>query len=55
MAALPCRDLAGNALVDVRFVTEDELADLDGQVAMPASLVVVSHAHAVLMMFDGWR
>ena len=55
MAVLPIRDLAGNTLVHVRFVADEELADLGGQVAMPASLVVVSHAHAVLMMFDSWR
>lgn len=55
MAAFPIRDRAGNALVDFRFITEDELARLDEQVAVPASLVVVSHAETVLMMFDSWR
>ncbi|ONI79859.1 DNA mismatch repair protein MutT [Actinosynnema sp. ALI-1.44] len=55
MAALPIRDRAGNVLVDVRFVAEDELANLAGHTAIPASLVVVVHANAVLMMFDGWR
>jgi 8-oxo-dGTP diphosphatase len=55
MAALPIRDRAGNALVDFRFITEEELARLVEQVAVPASLVVVSHADAVLMMFDSWR
>jgi 8-oxo-dGTP pyrophosphatase MutT (NUDIX family) len=43
------RDGAGNVLVGLRFVAEDE------RVPMPASLVVVTHAGAVLMMFDSWR
>ncbi len=51
MAELPIRDRAGNTLVDIRFVAEEELT----QVAVPASLVVVTHADAVLMMFDSWR
>jgi 8-oxo-dGTP diphosphatase len=51
MAALPVRDSAGNTLVDVRCVAKAELAGL----AMPASLVVVTHADAVLMIFDSWR
>jgi 8-oxo-dGTP diphosphatase len=55
MAELPIYDRAGNALVDVRFVAEEDLGRLDAQVAVPASLVVVTHAAAVLMMFDGWR
>ena len=55
MAELPIRDRAGNALVDVRFVAEEELGRLVTQVAVPASLVVATHADAVLMMFDGWR
>ncbi|HKS43815.1 MAG TPA: NUDIX hydrolase [Amycolatopsis sp.] len=55
MAALPIRDRAGNALADLRFITEEELARLVEQVPVPASLVVVSHADAVLMMFDSWR
>lgn len=55
MAALPIRDRAGNALVDFRFVTEEELTRLVEQVAVPASLVVVTHADTVLMMFDSWR
>jgi 8-oxo-dGTP pyrophosphatase MutT (NUDIX family) len=42
-------------LVDFRFVTEEELARLDRHVAVPASLVVATHANAVLMMFDNWR
>lgn len=55
MAALPIRDRAGNALVDFRCVGEEELARLVKQVAVPASLVVATHADAVLMMFDSWR
>jgi 8-oxo-dGTP pyrophosphatase MutT (NUDIX family) len=51
MAVPPIRDAAGNALVGFRFATECEVT----QAAMPASLVVVTHAHAVLMMFDSWR
>ena len=52
MAALPIRDRAGNALVDIRFIAEDELARLD---PVPASLVVVVYADVVLMVFDSWR
>lgn len=55
MAALPIHDRAGNALVDFRLVAEEELARLGERVAVPASLVVVTHADAVLMMFDSWR
>ncbi|MEV7045067.1 NUDIX hydrolase [Amycolatopsis sp. NPDC051061] len=55
MAALPIRDRAGNALVDFRSVTEQELACLVEQVIVPASLVVVGHSDAVLMIFDSWR
>ncbi|MEV6711481.1 NUDIX hydrolase [Lentzea sp. NPDC051208] len=55
MAELPIRDRAGNALVGFRFVAEEDLARLVEQVAVPASLVVVTHANAVLMMFDSWR
>jgi 8-oxo-dGTP diphosphatase len=43
---LPIRDRVGNALVDIRFIAEE---------AVPASLVVVLHGDAVLMMFDAWR
>ncbi len=49
MTALPIRDRAGNVLVDIRFGAEDE------RVPMPASLVVVTHADAVLMVLDSWR
>jgi 8-oxo-dGTP diphosphatase len=52
MAELPVRDRAGNALVGFRRAAEEELG---GQAAMPAALVVVSHAATVLMMFDSWR
>ncbi len=55
MAALPICDRSGNALVDFRFVTEQELACLVEQVTVPASLVVVGHADTVLMVFDSWR
>jgi 8-oxo-dGTP diphosphatase len=55
MAALPIRERAGNTLVDFRFVREEELARLVEHVAVPASLVVATHANAVLMMFDNWR
>jgi 8-oxo-dGTP pyrophosphatase MutT (NUDIX family) len=48
---MPIRDDRGNVLVDVRFGTE---AALDG-LAVPASLVVVSHAAMVLMLHHSWR
>lgn len=51
MAELPIRDGAGNTLTGFRFVAEDEVA----HAVVPASLVVVIHARAVLMMFDSWR
>jgi 8-oxo-dGTP diphosphatase len=55
MAALPIRDRAGNTLIDFRVVSEAELTRLGERVPMPASLVVVVHAGAVLMVFDSWR
>ncbi|MFC4857218.1 NUDIX hydrolase [Actinophytocola glycyrrhizae] len=55
MAALPIRDRAGNNLIDLRVVPESELTRLGEQVPLPASLVVVVHAGAVLMVFDRWR
>lgn len=55
MAALPIRDRAGNALTGVRFVAEEDLGCLVARAAVPASLVVATHADAVLMMFDSWR
>lgn len=55
MAELPIRDRAGNALTGFRSLTEENLAHLVEQGAVPASLVVVTHANAVLMMFDSWR
>ncbi|UMP04908.1 NUDIX hydrolase [Amycolatopsis sp. EV170708-02-1] len=55
MVELPIRDRVGNALVDFRFVAEEELGSLAKQVAMPASLVVAIHAESVLMMFDSRR
>ena len=51
MVALPVRDRVGNTLVDIRVVAEQEL----GEVAVPASLVVVRHADGVLLVFDRWR
>jgi 8-oxo-dGTP diphosphatase len=55
MAALPIHDPAGNALLGVRVVAEEELAELGRRVVMPASLVVVRFGGAVLLMFDGRR
>lgn len=55
MVALPIRDRAGNTLVGIRVVAEQELERLARQVAVPSSLVVVEHADAVLMVFDRWR
>jgi hypothetical protein len=40
MAVLPIRDHAGNTLVDLRVVAEEELTHLVEQVPVPASLVV---------------
>lgn len=55
MAALPIHDRAGNSLIDLRVVAEADLAHLNERVPVPASLVVVIHAGAVLMVFDSWR
>lgn len=55
MAALPIRDHTGNALIDFRFTTEDELTLLAEKLTTTAALVVASHADAVLMIFDSWR
>jgi 8-oxo-dGTP diphosphatase len=55
VAAFPIYDRAGNALTGFRSGAEDELVRPAGPLAMPASLVVVIHANAVLMMFDSWR
>ncbi|MBE8516483.1 NUDIX hydrolase [Amycolatopsis sp. H6(2020)] len=52
MAELPLRDRAGNVLLAVRRVAESELPRL---VPLPAALIVVVHAGAVLMMFDKRR
>ena len=54
-ADLPIRDRAGNALVGFRLVAEEALTRWAERVPMPASLVVVRHADAVLMMFNSWR
>jgi len=55
MAVLPIHDRAGNALVGFRFVAEEELPRLVVNLPMPASLVGVNCAAAVLLMFDSWR
>jgi len=55
MTAFPIRDRAGNTLVGFRFVAEEDLTLPVGQVPLTASLVVVTHAHTVLMVFDSWR
>jgi 8-oxo-dGTP pyrophosphatase MutT (NUDIX family) len=55
MAPFPIHDRAGNALIGFRAGVEDELVRPVERLAMPASLVVVIHADAVLMMFDSWR
>ena len=55
MASLPIRDRAGNALTGFRVVTDSELERLDDRAAVAASVVVVEHAGAVLMVFDSWR
>ena len=55
MVGLPLHDGAGNALVGFRFAAEPELAVLDDRVPMPASLIVVTFAGRVLMVFDRWR
>jgi len=38
-----------------RVVADVELERLDDRAAVPAAVVVVEHASAVLMMFDSWR
>ncbi len=53
--ALPIRDARGNTLLDVRVVPEEDLPRLAEGVPLPASLVVVEHDEAVLMVFDSWR
>lgn len=55
MVALPLHDGVGNALVDFRFAVESELAVLDDRIPMPLSLIVVTLAGRVLMVFDRWR
>ncbi|MEV6826963.1 NUDIX hydrolase [Amycolatopsis sp. NPDC051102] len=50
MTELPLRDQAGNVLLAVRRVAESELPH-----PVPAAVVVVVHAGAVLMMFDKRR
>jgi 8-oxo-dGTP diphosphatase len=51
VAGLPISDRAGNTLVGFGFTEEENAARL----VVPASLVVVTHADAVLMIFDSWR
>jgi 8-oxo-dGTP pyrophosphatase MutT (NUDIX family) len=45
----PITDRAGNTLLAVRFGVDPT------GLTVPASLVVVHHADAVLMVFDSWR
>ncbi|MEU4446790.1 NUDIX hydrolase [Actinosynnema sp. NPDC050801] len=54
MQPLPVRDRAGNALTEFRRVSEEELESL-GSRDVPAALVVVEYAGAVLLVFDAWR
>ncbi|ROP34816.1 ADP-ribose pyrophosphatase YjhB (NUDIX family) [Saccharothrix texasensis] len=51
----PIRDGAGNALTAFRGSSEAELRRLGGRDVVPAALVVVEYAGAVLMVFDAWR
>jgi 8-oxo-dGTP diphosphatase len=51
MTELPIRDRVGNVLIDVRRCVEAELTGVE----VAASLVVVTHAGAILMLFDSWR
>jgi 8-oxo-dGTP diphosphatase len=55
MVRLPLYDSVGNALVGFRFAAESELAVLDDRIPMPLSLIVVTFAGRVLMVFDRWR
>jgi 8-oxo-dGTP diphosphatase len=55
MVGLPLHDGVGNALVGFRFAVESELAVLGDRVPMPVSLIVVTFAGRVLMVFDRWR
>jgi 8-oxo-dGTP pyrophosphatase MutT (NUDIX family) len=55
MRPLPIRDRAGNALTGFRGASEAELRSLGGRDVVPAALVVVEYAGAVLMVFDAWR
>lgn len=55
MVALPLYDGAGNALIDFRFAAEFELAILENRKPLPTSLIVVTLAGRVLMVFDRWR
>lgn len=66
VTTLPVHDRAGNVLVDLRpaqtglaesGLAETRLAEtgLDERVPLPASLVVVTFAGRLLMVFDRWR
>lgn len=55
MADLPIHDRVGNALLEVRLIAEDELARVAARMTVPASLVVVRCADAVLLVFDRHR
>ena len=55
MVELPLHDPLGNALVGFRFAAESELAVLNDGIPMAFSLVVVTLADCMLMVFDRWR
>jgi 8-oxo-dGTP pyrophosphatase MutT (NUDIX family) len=55
MTGLLLHDDAGNALVGFRFAAEAELAVLDDRIALVLSLIVVTLAGRILMVFDRWR
>jgi 8-oxo-dGTP diphosphatase len=55
MAELPVHDRVGNVLVGLRSAADEPLVPLTVQAAVPASLVVVLCAGAVLMIFDSRR
>lgn len=55
MQPLPIRDRAGNVLRGFRTVSEAEMRRSGGRDVVPATVVVVEYAGAVLMVFDAWR
>ncbi|WP_311379666.1 NUDIX hydrolase [Arthrobacter sp. ISL-48] len=48
-------DGSGNELLAIERITEDELDHRDPAADLPLSLVVVTHAGKVLMIFNRWR